>query len=83
MDLGTVMPDLAALGRFLILIGAVILLVGGVLFWAGKSPGPGWLGRLPGDIYIERKHFTFYFPLATGLLLSLVLSLILWLFNRR
>jgi hypothetical protein len=77
------MPDLAALGRFLILIGAVILLVGGVLLWIAKTPGLGWLGRLPGDIYIERKKFTFYFPLTTGLLISLILSLILWLLTRR
>ena len=77
------MPELSALGRFLILIGAVILLVGGVLLWIAKAPGLGWLGRLPGDIYIERKKFTFYFPLTTGLLISLILSLILWLLTRR
>jgi len=77
------MPDFAALGRFLIVIGAVIVLVGGVLLWIGKTPGLGWLGRLPGDIYIERKNFSFYFPLTTGLLISLILSLILWLLTRR
>ena len=77
------MPDLAALGRFLILIGAIIVLIGGFLLWIGKTPGLGWLGRLPGDIYIERKNFSFYFPLTTGLLLSLILSLILWLLTRR
>jgi len=77
------MPDFAALGRFLILIGAVIVLIGGVLLWIGKTPGVGWLGRLPGDIYIERKNFSFYFPLTTGLLISLILSLILWLLTRR
>jgi hypothetical protein len=77
------MQDLAALGRFLIIIGAVILLVGGLLLWIGKTPGLGWLGRLPGDLYIERKNFSFYFPLTTGLLISLILSLILWLLTRR
>lgn len=77
------MSDLSALGRFLIVIGAVILLVGGVLLWFGKTPGLGWLGRLPGDIYIERKNFSFYFPLTTGLIISLILSLILWLLTRR
>jgi len=77
------MPDLSALGRFLIVIGIVILLVGTVLFWAGKSPGLGWLGRLPGDIYIQRKNFSFYFPFTTGLIISLLLSLVLWLLARR
>jgi sensor domain CHASE-containing protein len=77
------MSDLSALGRFLILIGAVIVLIGGVLLWIGKTPGLGWLGRLPGDIYIERKNFSFYFPLTTGLIISLILSLILWLLTRR
>ncbi|WP_279384257.1 DUF2905 domain-containing protein [Geotalea toluenoxydans] len=47
--------------------------------FAGKIP---WLGRLPGDIYIKRENFSFYFPLATSILVSLLLSLILWLFRR-
>lgn len=77
------MPDLSALGRFLIIVGAAILLIGSVLLWAGKSHGLGWLGRLPGDILIERKNFTFYFPITTGLIVSALLSLILWLLTRR
>ncbi len=77
------MPDLTALGRFLIMIGIAILLIGGVLFWAGKSPGLSWLGRLPGDIYIQRKNFSFYFPFTTGLIISLLLSVVLWLLTRR
>jgi hypothetical protein len=44
---------------------------------------PSWLGRLPGDIVIERKHFSLYFPLATSVILSVVLSLLFWLFTRR
>jgi len=83
MHLDTAMSGLSALGRFLILIGAVIVLIGGVLLWIGKTPGLGWLGHLPGDIYIERKNFSFYFPLTTGLIISLILSLILWLLTRR
>jgi len=83
MHLDTAMSNLSALGRFLILIGAVLLLVGGVLLWIGKTSGLGWLGRLPGDIYIERKNFSLYFPLTTGLIISLILSLILWLLTRR
>jgi len=47
----------------------------------GKSPS--WLGRLPGDIVIQRRNFSFYFPLATSLIISIVLSLLLWLFSRR
>ena len=64
--------------RFLIGLGLAILLVG--LLWPLLSKlGLGWL---PGDIIIRREGFTFYFPLTSGLLLSLVLSLILWLLRR-
>ncbi|MBI3611051.1 MAG: DUF2905 domain-containing protein [Nitrospirae bacterium] len=77
------MLDLTTLGRLLIFIGVVNLLIGSVLLWAGKSPGLGWLGRLPGDIYIERKNFNFYFPITTGLIISVLLSLIVWLLTRR
>jgi hypothetical protein len=64
----------------LLLIGVTLVFLGGVLLLAGKVP---FLGRLPGDIVIERKNFTFYFPLATSILLSIVLTLILSLFGRR
>jgi hypothetical protein len=67
------------LGRTLIVIGLVIALVGLLLTLAGRIP---WLGRLPGDIHIRRENFSFYFPLATSLVISVVLSLILWLFRR-
>jgi len=69
-----------SLGRMLLLIGVTLVLLGGVLLLAGKVP---FLGRLPGDIVIERKDFTFYFPLATSILLSIVLTLLLSLFGRR
>ena len=68
------------LGRGLILLGIVLIVVGGVLLFAGKIP---FLGRLPGDIVIERKNFSFYFPLATSLIISVVLSLLFWFFSRR
>jgi hypothetical protein len=68
------------LGRGLILLGVMLIIVGGLFLLAGKIP---WLGRLPGDIFIERKNFSFYFPLATSLILSIVLSLIFWLISRR
>jgi hypothetical protein len=70
------------LGRSLIVLGLVIVVIGVGLVLAGKFPGLR-IGRLPGDIYIERGNWTFYFPLATSILLSLILSLLLWLFNRK
>ncbi|MEW6296516.1 MAG: DUF2905 domain-containing protein [Thermodesulfobacteriota bacterium] len=67
------------LGKMLMVLGGILLLVG-LLFTAGaKLP---WLGRLPGDIYIQRDNFSFYFPLATCLLVSVLLSLVLFLFRR-
>ncbi|HEY3304262.1 MAG TPA: DUF2905 domain-containing protein [Candidatus Binatia bacterium] len=66
-------------GKTLILFG-ILLVVLGVLFSLGsKIP---WLGRLPGDIYISRGNFTFYFPLTTCVLLSLIITLVLYLFRR-
>jgi hypothetical protein len=67
------------LGKSLIVIGLVIALIGVILTVAGKIP---WIGRLPGDIYLKRDNFTFYFPLATSILVSVILSLILWLFRK-
>lgn len=64
--------------RWLITIGVVILLVGLLWPWLAKLG----LGRLPGDIRIERDGFHFYFPITTGLLVSVVLSLILWLLRK-
>jgi hypothetical protein len=63
----------------LIVAGLVIAAVGALLLLSGKIP---WLGRLPGDILVKREKFTFYFPLATSLLISLILSLVLWLFRK-
>ena len=68
------------IGRMLVVFGLLIALVGVVLMLVGRVP---WLGRLPGDIHIQRGGWTFYFPLATSLLLSLVLTLILWILGRR
>ncbi|MFZ5827649.1 MAG: DUF2905 domain-containing protein [Bacillota bacterium] len=68
------------MGRTLMIIGALLLLVGGVV-WALERFFPG-LGRLPGDIVIQRENFTFYFPLATSILLSLGLTLLLWLWRK-
>jgi hypothetical protein len=68
------------IGRFLIILGIVISAVGGILLLSGKIP---WLGRLPGDIIIQKKNFSFYFPLATSILLSVILTFIFWLIRRR
>jgi len=68
---------LLGFGLLLVILGAVLLVAGNL---SGKVP---WLGRLPGDIYIERDNWKFYFPLATGILISIVLTLIFSLFGRR
>jgi hypothetical protein len=68
------------IARMLVVFGLLIALAGVALMLVGRVPG---LGRLPGDIHIERGGWTFYFPLATSLLLSVVLTLILWLLGRR
>lgn len=66
------------MARFLILLG-VVLVAAGLLWPLIQKAG---LGRLPGDIVIRRDHFRFYFPLTTSLLISLVVSLLLWLFRK-
>ena len=67
------------LGKFLVVVGLVLIGIGAVL-WSGL--GKGWLGRLPGDIHYSRGNFNFYFPVVTCLLLSLLLTFILWLFRK-
>ena len=67
------------LGKFLIIIGAVTAVVG-LIFWSGFAPK--WLGRLPGDIRIERPHSVFYFPIVTCIVISILLSLIMSIFRR-
>lgn len=68
-----------SIGKSLIIIGLIIAAIGALFTFAGRFP---WLGRLPGDIYVKRENFTFYFPLATSIIISLLLSLILWLFRK-
>jgi hypothetical protein len=67
------------LGRFLMIAGGVLFVVGLLVSLAGRLP---WLGRLPGDIVIERGPVTFYFPLATSIIVSIALTLLFWLFRR-
>ena len=68
-----------SLGKSLIVLGLVIALIGVILTLAGRIP---WIGRLPGDIYIKRENLTFYFPLATSIIVSIILSFILWLLRK-
>lgn len=69
------------LGKFLVITGIVIAGIGTVLLLFKN--GIPFLGRLPGDIVIEKKNFTFYFPLATSILLSIILSIIFYFFGRK
>jgi len=67
------------LGKLLVIAGLLLALVG-ILLWTGV--GRGWLGRLPGDFHYNRGNFTFYLPLMTCVLVSLVLTIILWFFRK-
>ena len=73
---------LGSLGKTLLALGAAIAAVGGLLVLADRFPGLR-IGRLPGDISVERDGFRLYFPLATSIVISVVLSLLLWLFGRK
>jgi hypothetical protein len=70
------MSDLA---RALIVLGVILVVVGLALLLVPKIP---WLGKLPGDIVVKRENFSFYFPLGTCILISVILSLIFWLFRK-
>ncbi len=72
--------NLDDLGKVLVGFGLLIVLLGVVLLVAGRVP---WLGRLPGDIYVRRGNWAFYFPLATSLVVSALLTLVFWILNRR
>jgi hypothetical protein len=64
----------------LLIIGGIILVIAGILFFfADKIP---FIGKLPGDIVIKKKNFTFYFPIVTSIILSIIISLILYLFRK-
>ena len=78
---------MSGMGKALMLMGGILLVLGGVLLalgkWSHADGGWGWLGRLPGDFIIKRDHVTFYFPLATSIIISVVGSVLLYLFFRR
>ncbi len=74
------MLGLGPLGKMLILLGIFIILIGVFLLLGERIP---WLGRLPGDIIIKKKNFTFYFPLATSIIISIILTLIFTFLSRK
>ncbi|MBI5038217.1 MAG: DUF2905 domain-containing protein [Nitrospirae bacterium] len=75
------MHDFNAFGKILVMLGIFMTALGAFIIAAGRIPG---IGRLPGDIYIQRKNFTFYFPLASSLIISVILSLLFWfIFNKK
>ena len=67
------------IGKFLVILGTIVVIVGAIL-WSGFAPK--WLGRLPGDIRIEREQGGFYFPIVTCIIVSIVLSLLMSIFRR-
>lgn len=68
------------IGRFLIITGIVFVAIGGLIFLSGRIP---WIGKLLGDIIIQKKNFTLYIPIATSILLSIIITIILWLTGKR
>lgn len=74
------MNDIENIGKILVVAGIVIIAIGALLMLSVKIP---WLGRLPGDILIQKKNFTFYFPVATSIIISILLTIIFWFFFRR
>ena len=68
------------LGKYLLIIGLLLALVGGLMWLLGNKLH--WFGNLPGDIRVERENFRFYFPITTMILLSIGISVLLWIFRR-
>lgn len=84
------MTEWAGLGKLLVGLGVAVAVVGGLLLLADRVPALshlfGWMGKLPGDIFIKRDNFSFFFPLGTSIVLSVLLSLVFyllsWMFRR-
>lgn len=68
------------IGKLLVIAGIIVAAIGGVILISGKIP---WVGRLPGDILIQKKNFIFYFPLVTCIFLSVILTIIFWIIGKR
>ena len=67
------------MGKLIIITGLIIVVIGLAVHFSDRIP---WIGRLPGDIAIKRENFSFYFPLGTSILLSIIISLVLYLIRR-
>ncbi len=74
------MGGLPGTGKVIIVTGIVLTIIGIIVTFGAKIP---WLGRLPGDIYIKRDNFIFYFPIGTSIILSVIISLLFHLFFRK
>jgi hypothetical protein len=74
------MQGFQPLGKILIIIGLLIIILGILFLFAGRIP---WIGRLPGDIVIERKNINLYIPITTSIILSILLTLIFWFLSKR
>ncbi len=74
------MQGFQPLGKILIIIGLFIIILGIIFLFAGRIP---WIGRLPGDIVIERKNFNLYIPITTSIILSILLTIIFWFLSKR
>jgi Protein of unknown function (DUF2905) len=70
---------MSEMGKWLIVLGLLIAAAGVILSFSGKIP---WIGKLPGDIYLKRENFSFYFPLTTCIIISAISSFLFWLFRR-
>jgi uncharacterized protein HemY len=70
---------MAGFGKTLILLGVILVIVGLFFSFGGRVP---WLGHLPGDIYVQRERYSFYFPLTTCIVISVIISIVLYLLRR-
>ncbi|MDR3562716.1 MAG: DUF2905 domain-containing protein [Negativicutes bacterium] len=74
------LPEFDSFGKTLMFFGVILLIVGALVHFGGKYTS---LGRLPGDIRIEKENFSFYFPIVTSILVSVILTIVLNIFSRR
>jgi len=74
------MADLSSLAKVIILVGLLVTATGILFLFSEKMP---WFGRLPGDIYIQKENFNFYFPITTCVIISVLLSIILYFLTKR
>ena len=76
------MPTLEPLGRSILALGVILVVLGLLLSFGPSLPGLfGWIGKLPGDISMKKENFHFYFPITSSILLSVVLSLVVWIIS--